>query len=196
MYWGSQEYWHYEVLSFADSVADYLVANWEENYQTLLLKLVYFVADVFEAKWYRVSYYDPCRTYAASSHESCRPSNNDRAFVRATQATEVVGAAAAASLPPPVHHRPCPFRCFRCRIRFCSRGAPTEEHGMHPMPHLCSRALEGLPCDPGPGERRRNLSCLPHKPASGGLPSSQTSTCCIQQKPASGGGDSAPNKVA
>ena len=39
----------------------------------------------------------------------------------------------------------CPMRCFRCKIRACSLGGPTED-GFHSLPHLCQAAARGLPC--------------------------------------------------
>ena len=54
----------------------------------------------------------------------------------------------------PRDHQECQLRCFRCRIRRCCRGGWTEEHGLHPLPHLCIRAMHGLPCDNGePGAK-------------------------------------------
>ena len=65
------------------------------------------------------------------------------------------------SMPPPTDSQ-CAFRCFRCRVRACCRGAPSGELDVmalhckavnvimpefHPMPHLCWRAHVGLPCN-------------------------------------------------
>ena len=47
---------------------------------------------------------------------------------------------------PPPSDSQCPFRCFRCRMRSCCRGAPSSEFGLHRMPHLCLRAFAELPC--------------------------------------------------
>jgi hypothetical protein len=71
----------------------------------------------------------------------------------------------------PSDHQECWLRCSRCRIRHCCRGGWTEEHGLHPLPHLCIRALQGLPCDNGePGAKtevtgirakRKTRMCIP-----------------------------------
>ena len=45
----------------------------------------------------------------------------------------------------------CPFRCFRCKIKPCAKGAPSAA-SFHSMPHLCRAAVDGHPCgiDPVP----------------------------------------------
>ena len=41
----------------------------------------------------------------------------------------------------------CPFRCFRCKVRPCAKGAGA---GLHALPHLCLAAMNGWPCYAGP----------------------------------------------